>query len=449
MKPPSPLSRLFYYNFRRYYRYRLWYFQRFTTPGRFIQGALVMCAVVGVNTQQALAYQSFGVLLALLLVAVTHTRWFARPRPSALTVLRLLPRYATLGQEVRYRLLLENTSNATLQGLSFIESHSDPRPDFLQFAHAKEPGSERMNRFDRTVGFYRWAWLVRRNQVARIQEILLPLLPPGKPVEVSQTFVPRFRGELRLSGMTLAQRDPLGLCRATREIQLPGSTLVLPRTYPIPTLDLPGQLHHQPEHRVSAATHRDGEEIAGLRDYRPGDSLRDIHWKSFARTGTPMVKEYQAECFERHALLLDTFGAGEGEAFEEAVSLAASFVGNMHGGECLLDLLFIGTQCHCFTMGPGHLQAEALMRVLALVNPSCGADMGALKSTILSRRSELSSCICILLAWDPQRRQMLLEMQQTGLPLLVLLVCEEPPADCPAWLHPLIPGKIQEGLLLL
>ena len=44
-----------------------------------------------------------------------------------------------------------------------------------------------------------------------------------------------------------------------------------------------------------------------LRDYRPGDPLQRIHWKSFARTGDPVVREYQDEFFERHALILDTF----------------------------------------------------------------------------------------------------------------------------------------------
>ena len=44
-----------------------------------------------------------------------------------------------------------------------------------------------------------------------------------------------------------------------------------------------------------------------MRDYRPGDPLRRIHWKSWAKTGRPVVKEYQDEFFVRHGLILDTF----------------------------------------------------------------------------------------------------------------------------------------------
>jgi hypothetical protein len=57
-----------------------------------------------------------------------------------------------------------------------------------------------------------------------------------------------------------------------------------------------------------------------------------------------VVKEYQDEFFERHALVLDTgTRRGEDAAFEDAVALAASFVYTIDTQECLLDLLFVDT----------------------------------------------------------------------------------------------------------
>ncbi len=450
MTSPSRISTLFYYNFRRYYRYRHWLLRRFTKSGQFTLAALLISAVVGINTQQVVAYQIFGLMAALLLLALAYVAVFKPVAAEKIAIERPLPRYATVGEEVTYRLRLRHLSGSAIGGLSLLESHHDPRPTLIQFSQAHEPGSERQNRYDRMVGYYRWSWLVRMNAVAQIDEIHVPSIQADATQEftqeVTQRFTPRFRGQLNLSGLALARRDPLGLCRATREIALPASMLVLPRTYTLPPLDLPGQLHHQPEHRVSAAASGDGEEIAGLREYRPGDALRDIHWKSFARSGIPVVKQYQSEYFERHALLLDTIGAPEGAAFEEAVSLAASFVGNLHGNDGLLDLLFVGVQCHCFTMGPGELQAEALMRVLALVKPCPDESLAALQASVLSRRAELSSCICILLDWDAERRQMVAELLQSGLALLVFLVSEVPLVDCPTWLHQLVPGRMEEGL---
>jgi uncharacterized protein (DUF58 family) len=60
----------------------------------------------------------------------------------------------------------------------------------------------------------------------------------------------------------------------------------------------------------------------GLRPYRPGDSPRSIHWRSSARRGELLVREFEDYPGEDLILILDASGAGE--AFEAAVSLAAT-----------------------------------------------------------------------------------------------------------------------------
>ena len=86
----------------------------------------------------------------------------------------------------------------------------------------------------------------------------------------------------------------------------------------------------------------DSEEFVALRDYRPGDPLKRIHWRTWARIGRPVVREYQDEFFVRHALVFDTFLSAPTPAFEEAVSVAASFACTVGTQESLLDLLFVG-----------------------------------------------------------------------------------------------------------
>jgi len=59
------------------------------------------------------------------------------------------------------------------------------------------------------------------------------------------------------------------------------------------------------------------------------------------------VKEHQEEYFTRHALVLDTAAAATmDEAFENAVSIAASFAVASRGADSLLDLLFVGGDAH-------------------------------------------------------------------------------------------------------
>ncbi|HEU0298047.1 MAG TPA: DUF58 domain-containing protein, partial [Longimicrobium sp.] len=64
-------------------------------------------------------------------------------------------------------------------------------------------------------------------------------------------------------------------------------------------------------------------EYRGLRPYRPGDDPRDVHWRTTARVGQPVVKEYERDRSRALWLCLD-LRAAEGEMAEAAVEIAAA-----------------------------------------------------------------------------------------------------------------------------
>ena len=257
------------------------------------------------------------------------------------------------------------------------------------------------------------------------------------------------RGTLRLEGATVARADPLGLIRSLARVALPDRVVVLPRRYSLPRLTLPGARRYQYGGVTLASSVGESEEFMSLRDYRPVDPLQRIHWKSYARSGKPVVKEYQDEFFERHALVLDTFTDRDDAVFEEAVSLAASFACTLDTQESLLDLMFVGAESYCYTAGRGQMQPESLLEILAGVRACGGRAFRRLHDAVLARRAALSGCFLILLAWDEARQALVRALQQSGLPLKVLLVSERDIEAAPAWLCVLVPGKIQEGLARL
>ena len=75
----------------------------------------------------------------------------------------------------------------------------------------------------------------------------------------------------------------------------------------MPHIQLRGQRKYQPGGVALASSIGESDEFVALRDYRAGDPMRRIHWRSWARVGRPVVREYQDEFFVRHALVLDTF----------------------------------------------------------------------------------------------------------------------------------------------
>jgi len=421
---------------------------RLTRAGKLAFGTLGAAGIMGFDTNRTLGYQVFTFLLALFVLALG---WRFRFRPR-LRVRRVLPRFVTAGEPAAYRVVLANDGGRLERGLALLENTADPRPSFEEFLTAREPGEARRNWFDRKVGYPRWDWLVRRNQLALIAARPLPPLPPGDAGEVRVEFTPRRRGRLELTSVTIARPDPFGLVNALWTIPLPQSLLVLPKRYPMPAIGLPGTRKYQRGGVALAQSVGESEEFVSLRDYRPGDPLRRIHWKSLARVGKPVVKEYQDEFFVRYALVLDTFTDDAGsERFEEAVSVAASIACAIQTQDSLLDLLFIGPETYCFTAGRGLGNTDRMLEVLAGVRVCRDRPFRALHHAVLERHDALSACVAVLLAWDDPRRQFVRHLRALGTPVRALVVVEPgaPAGEEPGEVHRLEAGRVAEGLARL
>lgn len=420
--------------------------ERLTPAGWLVLGAAGAAAAAGIDVNQTLTAQAFTLLGSFLAVGFVSSRAF-RARVDAR---RELPRYATAGEEFVYRVTVTNRGAKPLSGASIAERFCDPRPSYEEWRAAREPGEQRRNWFDREAGYFRWRWLIERRIPQHATHATLPPLAPGESSTVRLSFQPRRRGRIELAGLDLAHVDPLGLVKGLARVPLQARIVALPKRYRIPEIALPGARKFQPGGVSLSAAIGDSQEFLSLRDYRPGDPLQHLHWKSFARTGKPIVKEYQDEFFERHALVLDTGSAGgEDAAFEEAVAVAASFVHTIDSQECLLDLLFVGGEVKTFTAGRGLSQAEQMLEVLAGVSASAPARFDELARTVLSRRTTISSIIAVLLAWDEPRRRFIAQARASGLDVRALLVTESTQPMEVAGVLVLRPGAIQQGLASL
>lgn len=409
--------------------------RHFTPAGIFAISVATLAAVFGIDTNQSLAYRIFTLLVALLAVAWLAAR-LARGR---FEVRRELPRAVAAGESFTYRVRIRNTGARAIAGATLLENTGDPRPAFEAFrAEARLP-------------IYREWWRVlEAGRVASVGATPVPGIETGGEVELQVTARTFRRGRLHFADATVALPDPLGLAWRAHRVEAQGQVLVLPRRYRLPPLDLPGARRYQPGGVSQSSSVGDSGEFIGLRDYRPGDPMQRIHWKSFARRGEPVVREYQDEFFERHALVLDTFCArGQEEAFEEAVAVAASLAETIDTRECLLDLMFVGAEAYTFTAGRGQMQTDGLLAVLAGVAPCRAKPFSVLRDAVRGRRAAMSGAVAILLAWDEPRRAFVDEMRALGLTLRVLVVSATVVADAPPWLKVLEPGRIQEGLATL
>jgi uncharacterized protein (DUF58 family) len=446
------MRRFFYRSFRGFAGWQHRLSRRLTPAGQLVAAGLVAAVIVGPNTRLTVAYQAVTFLGALLLVALAGVL----RRPPALVVHRRLPRFATVGEPLTYTARVANPGPRAWHGLALLEDLGDPRPSFEEFTTTLDPGEARRNRFDRAVGYPRWAWLLAHNRRAAVDEQALPPLPARGATDVRLTLTPRHRGRVAFRGTTVTRREPMGLARALRPLAGPDTLLILPRRYPLPPLALPGSRRYQHGGIALATSVGDSEEFVALRDYRPGDPLKRIHWRSWARTGRPVVREYQDEFFVRHALVLDTFTETPGPVFEEAVSVAASFACAVGTQDSLLDLLFVGPEAHCVTAGRSVGHVDRMLEILAAVRPCRDRPFDTLARLVLERQAALSGAVLVLLAWDAPRRALVDRLRAQGIPVLVLVLSAEPvtgpPDEVPASpdpVHRLVVGHVGEGLARL
>ncbi len=211
----------------------------------------IACFVVAQGTSIPLFFYLFYLLLALLVLAYVWS-W---SNLQGVTVKREVgTRRAQVGEEARERLVIDNNWPTPKLWIE-VQDHSDMPLHGSGFV-VYLPGSERR----------RWT-----------------------------TRTPcTLRGKWRLGPVTIYSGDPFGIFRLGRTIDATSDVIVYPATvelpgFRLPSAELPGGAD------VRTRTFHVTPNVATIRDYVPGDSFNRIHWRSTARTGRMMVKEFELD----------------------------------------------------------------------------------------------------------------------------------------------------------
>jgi uncharacterized protein (DUF58 family) len=130
------------------------------------------------------------------------------------------------------------------------------------------------------------------------------------------------RGELHFAGFRVHTRFPFGLFSKSLRIEAPESALVYPEVETVSALRSLGRAREGEIEDAGRGTR--GALAAGLREYRPGDPARRIHWRASQRRAELLVRELESESAREVEVRLRTANSASGENFERAVCWAAS-----------------------------------------------------------------------------------------------------------------------------
>lgn len=367
------------------------YGERLTARGRYVLWLALAVGFVGLDTQQALAYVLFALAAGPLLVALL----LAMRRPPRLQIRAGLPARLTAGRPVSVR--LEVSAEGTRGAGSLVAG---------------------------------WGWGAGGSQGLRFEPAEAYLwCRAAQPAEISLDVRADRRGRYTLPPLGVGTTDPFGLLSTARVIEPGRVVLSYPRFYTLDSLPLPPGRRYQPGGIPLASSLGDSTEFVGTREYRDGDPLRRIHWRSWARRGEPVVKEHQEEYFSRVALVLDTYlprrpSPAERRAFEAAISQLASIADYMSRREEVVDVFAAGPDLYEVSAGRSLGYLDNVLDVLACLEPCHEPPFEVVAAPLAERLARLTTVVAVVLDWDERRETFLRRIGSLGVALLVLLVRE-------------------------
>jgi uncharacterized protein (DUF58 family) len=216
-------------------------------PGFLYVGLTLLVGLAAVNRQNNLLFWILGVMLAALLISGL----ISGVMMQNLRVKRLVAGNGAAGEPLAVRYAVTNGSRL----FPAFCIHLEERPV------AGKAGWPRLMAPAR-------AWVMH--------------LGPGETVHGEAVFWPRRRGEARFDRLRIWTTFPFGIVKKSITVSLPQHTLIYPLRYDL-RRDVLHAVAPQGLSGAKISPHTGaGDDYYGMRDFRPGDQLRQIAWKRSA-----------------------------------------------------------------------------------------------------------------------------------------------------------------------
>ena len=238
-------------------------------------------------------------LMAVALTLIQPVFWVAGLLMlRGLSCRRIAPQTCGEGERVRVELLIRNNSRTP----KFYLRAGDRLPRWIRYA-GNDAG----------------------------EAPLLLNLWPGETGRLAYLIEPQKRGLHQIGPTRILAPDLIGMSKFVRILNEPDEILVYPQIIPVRPEFLSGGAERGWRDQENAPGRGEGTDFHGVRDYRMGDDLRRINWKTTARTGALAVTEYSLGYANDVAIVLDLAessyqesGEGNESALEYAIKIAAS-----------------------------------------------------------------------------------------------------------------------------
>lgn len=258
-------------------------------------------------------------------------------------------------------------------------------------------------------------------------QFFVPVLRPGGSVRIVYHAVGRKRGAYRVGPLMVRASDPGGIFERSLPLVGKGEALIYPSSLPVSGQLLGALQPFGTSSRPQVSRAGEGLDFYGIRDYRPGDDPRRIHWKSTSRLGRLAVTDFEHTFMPNIMVVLDSregteFGQGVETTLEHAIKLAASII-----------------QLALRRDSGASLAVEKAGRLLVIQIHRQEGLAEAMEALARVRADGILSLGGLI-------EQAAGEARKVG--SLTLLTCQQDP-DLPVWLAPLLEVGVAVNVLLL
>jgi uncharacterized protein (DUF58 family) len=217
---------------------------------------------------------------------------------------------------------------------------------------------------------------------------VLDEIEPGGHRELSYQIRSDVRGKFAVGPLRIRVADAFGLVEISRSFSTTSTLVVTPKIVQLPRAAAQSSWLGEGDGgmRTISAT---GEDDAAPRQYRDGDGLRRVHWRSTARYGELMVRREEHQWRNSASVFLDSrrlshSGSGPSATFEFAVSAAASIGAHLAGEGFRARLITEAGE-----IAPRGTFHDTLLDMLAVITPSRDVSFGTGASALTAAGGQL------------------------------------------------------------
>ena len=249
-------------------------------------------------------------------------------------------------------------------------------------------------------------------------DVVVSRMGKAAAMDIPLELKPMRRGPLRVPAVDAHSTFPFNLVRIPGGRSQPRSLLVRPTFVPLAGVRLPHEIAADLGEYAPSGDPGESIEYLGNRDYTPGEPIKRLDFRAWARTGTPVVREYQNEQATRIGVVIDSllprrYRRRAERRLEASISLGVAVCDAVLRGGYDVGLLATGTDLYAFDE-PDADRLGQLLDLLAELMPTPFPSYARMVDDLLAEADSLAAVVVIVTEADEETLTLLRRLHDEG-----------------------------------